>query len=143
MPSDTQNMRMEFSSGDATLSAYGREVTGFKKVGYNSKQKAVVNKTGNNKSTSYSFGDVDDEFKIELYMTQLRDWELQAKQETGSSSLLKRKVVLSVTYFNEELEETTDVITFVILSQGRAVEGGADGLAYELETLCLGIEFDA
>jgi len=142
MGNNAQNTRMEFGPGDATISAYGREVTNFKSVSYDSKQDATLNVTGNNKSTSFSMGPIKDDFKIELYMSQLRDWEKQAKSETGNSSILGRKVVLSVNYFNQDLEETTDVITSVIKSQGRKVTSGSDGLAYELETLTLGIDYD-
>jgi histidinol phosphatase-like PHP family hydrolase len=132
-----------FSSSDATLAAFGQEVTGFKKVSYMSKQEGTLNHSGNNKATSYSLGKETPEVKLELYMNQIREWEKIRKEQTGNSNLKGMEVSLAVTYANEDLEEVTDTIDFIILSQGREVGGGAEGLAYELETLCLGIQFAA
>lgn len=138
-----QNIRKEFGPGDCTISAFDREVTGWKSVSYNSTQAATLNKTGNNRATSYSMGDITDTFQIELYMSQVREWEKVAKDRHGRADLLLLEPVsLAVNYVNDDLAETTDVITFKILSQGREIATGSDGLAYQLETLVLGIEYD-
>jgi hypothetical protein len=135
-------MTKEFSSNDATLAAFGQEVTGFKKVSYGHKLEVVKNYSGNNKPNSYSIGKEESEFKIELYMSQMRIWEQIRKSQTGNSKLLGMNVTMAITYLNDDLGETTDVARFVIKSQGKEVGGGAEGLAYELETECLGIDID-
>lgn len=133
--------QLEFSAGDATIAEAGKEIERWKKVSYSKKQEGNLNYSGNNKATSYSLGKETPEFKWEVYMSQIREWEKQEKSATGKTSLLGVKKTIAVTYANDDLEECTDAITFVILSHGREVGGGADGLAYELETLCLGIEY--
>lgn len=135
-------MTQEFSSNDATLAAFGQEVIGFKKVTYGHKLEVAKNYSGNNKANSYSIGKEESEFKIELYMSQMRIWEQIRKSQTGNSKLLGMKVTMAITYLNDDLGETTDVVHFVIKSQGKEVGGGAEGLAYELETECLGIDID-
>lgn len=144
MGNPAQNIRKEFGPGDCTISAFDREVANFKTVSYNSTQSATLNKTGNNRATSYSVGDINDVFQIELYMSQIREWELIAKERHGRADLLLLEPVsMAVNYVNDDLQEVTDIITFKILSQGRQVATGSEGLAYQLETLCLGIEYDA
>ena len=132
----------EFNSNDATVAASGKEVENWKKISYNEKQEGVLNYAGNNKANSYSVGKIQPECKIELYMSAIRELEKSAKETTGSTSLLGLPPLQwAVTYTNDDLEEVTDVIHFKIISQGREINGGADGLAYELETLCLGIDY--
>lgn len=133
----------EFSPGDATIAAFGQELVGWKHIKYESKRNSAINKTGNNKGTSYSMGDDEDTCTLEMYMSEIRKWEKRQKTNTGNSSILGMKVQLAVTYFNEDLEEVTDSIYLVITGQGREVQSGSDGLAYELQTLCLGIDYDA
>lgn len=136
------SLRKEFSSGDATCAAFGKEVTGFKKVTYTDKQAAVKNRAGNNKLHSYSLGDVEEEATLEVYMSQCREWEKHAEATTGSPLLRNLPPFpYAVTYLNEDLEEVTDVLTIKILGQGRSIDGGPDGLATELPLLCLGIEY--
>ncbi len=134
--------KREFSAGDALVAVEGKEIE-FKKISYSSKQEINVNKSGNNKATSYSTGDVTDECSLEVPMSQLRAWEQQRKQETSKANLLGWKIPIAVTYTNEEFAEVTDIIWVVFKSQGREVGGGADGLGYTCDTTCLGIEFDA
>jgi len=136
-------MQKEFSSGDATIAAFGQEVTGWKKVSYSHKMEVAKNYSGNNKATSYSTGKEESECKIELYMSQIRVWEKIRKEQTGNANLLGMVVPIAITYANDDLEEVTDVVTFVIKSQGREAGGGADGLVHDFETECLGIQFDA
>lgn len=133
--------QLEFSPNDATIAEEGKELERWKKITYATKQEGVLNHSGNNKATSFSLGKKTPEFKFEVNMSQMREWEKQQRAATGSGDLCGVKKTIAVTYANDDLEECTDVITFVILSQGREVAGGTDGLAYELETLCLGIEY--
>lgn len=133
--------QLEFSPNDATIAEAGKEINRWKKVTYSKKQEAVLNHSGNNEATSYSKGKITPEFKFEVYMSQMREWEKDQKAVKGNSDLVGVKKSIAVSYANEDLEECTDTITFVILSQGREVGGGAEGLAYELETLCLGISY--
>ncbi|MCZ2140608.1 MAG: hypothetical protein LC096_04375 [Bacteroidia bacterium] len=133
----------EFSPGDATVALFGQECTGWKIIAYGTKQNATINKSGNNKGTSYSMGDEEDTCTLELYMSEIRKLEKRRKNETGEANIRGLKIPVSVNYFNDEQEEVTDNIFLVVLSQGREVATGADGLAKELETLCLGIEYDA
>lgn len=135
-------MFKEFSSGDATAAAFGQEVS-FKKISYGHKVDVAKNFTGNNKATSYSVGKEDADCKVEVYMSQMRVWEKMRKEQTGSAKLLGMKVTMAVTFLNDDLGEVTDIIEFIIKSQGREIGGGAEGLAYELETECLGINIDA
>lgn len=132
--------QLEFSPNDATIAEAGRELERWKKVTYAKKQEGTLNFSGNNEATSYSLGKKTLEFKFEVFMSQMRDWENQQRAISGNSELLGVKKTIAVSYANDDLEVCTDVITFVILSQGREVGGGTDGLAYELETLCLGID---
>lgn len=138
----SQTLFREFAAGDASVAAFGQEVEKYKKLAYSKKIEGTLNHSGNNSATSYSLGKKTQECKIEVYMSQLRIWEGIRKEQTGSSDITGMTVELAVTYANDDLEETTDTVSFVILSQGRAIEGGADGLVYELETLCLGVEID-
>lgn len=137
------SQRREFSPGDCVISAFGKELEGWKKVSYKSELEGTINKSGNNRNTSHSLGDQKDEFTIELYQSAIREWEKQRKLQTGKASILGMQVALAVNYSNDEMEEVTDIIHFTILSQGREVAGGSEGLAFELKTLCLDIQFDA
>lgn len=138
----SQTIFREFAAGDASIAAFGQEVEKYKKVSYSKKVEGTLNHSGNNAATSWSLGKKTQDCKIEVYMSQMRIWEKIRKEQTGSSDILGMVVEMAVTYSNEDLEETTDTVSFVILSQGRAIEGGADGLAYELETLCLDVNID-
>lgn len=134
-------MRKEFSPGDATLSAFGQVVEDWTKISYSYDDEAVKNYTGNNKLTSYSLGKENEEATLEVFMSQCRVWEKRALSSKGTAKLSALDPFpIAINYFNDDLEEVTDVITVKILGTGRTVEGGADGLKCELKLLCLGIE---
>lgn len=136
------SVRKEFSSSDATLSAFAKVVEGFTKFSYRKSLEATKNLSGNNKLTSYSLGKEDEEASIEMYMTQLREWEKEAVSQKGVNDVTKLPpFAIACTHFNEDLEEVTDIVTVKITGFGRTIEGGADGSKQELQLLCLGIEF--
>lgn len=126
---------------DATLSAFGQEVTGWKKFTYSKKLKGQRNKSGNNKATSYSVGDEELECTLELMHSQQIIWQNIAKATTGVADLTKLGAFpVAALYVNEENELTTDIVTIKILSDGRNAEGGIDELSYSPEILCLDIK---
>lgn len=133
--------KKEFSSGDATVAAFGQEIE-FKKISYSKKQEMNTNHTGNNKATSWSTGKEECECKLEVFMSQKRLWEQMQKKATGKANLIGLQVPLAITYLNEDLGECTDIVNVVLKNQGREVAGGADGLAFEFDTLCLDVQFD-
>lgn len=133
-------MRKEFSSGDGTMSVFGK-VADFTKFSYSYDLEAVKNYTGNNKLTSYSVGKENEECTLEVYMTQCREWENHALSTKGTTKLSALDIVpIAFNYFNDDLEECTDVVIVKMLGTGRTIEGGADGLKCEIKVLCLGVE---
>ena len=137
-------MKRSFSSSDAKVAYNGREIQGFKKISYSYKENVAINKTGNNKSTSWSMGDEEITASVELYMDEIVLLEREAKAKSGSSRLSGLgEIIFAINYVNPDNEEVTDLLGFVINGNGREVGGSADGLAYALEitptTLTMGV----
>jgi hypothetical protein len=138
-----QTTRKEFGPNDATMSVFGKVVDRFKKISYGTKAEATKNYSGNNKLTSYSMGKEEEECTLEVYVSQIIEWQKEAKARKGKTNLtLLDPLPIAMTYINDDNDEQTDIITIKILSNGREVAGGSEGLSRELETLCLGIEYD-
>ncbi len=133
-------MKRSFSSSDAKIGYNGREIVEFKKISYSCKDNVALNKTGNNRSTSFSIGDEELTCSLELYMSELNLLEKEAKEKTGSSKLSGLgEISFAVTFLNKDNDEVTDIVNFVITSNGREIAGGSEGLAYAVDCTATGV----
>lgn len=137
-------MRKAFSSSDATISMFGQVIEDWVSIKYSYKLAAVKNKTGNNKYTSYSTGDETEECTFEVYQSVVRMLEKKALSEKGTSKISALDPCpVAITYFNEDNEEVTDVVTLKLLGTGNDLSGGADALKCELDNMVISIDVAA
>jgi len=125
-----------FDSGDATVAMFGQVEEEWQNISYSVSQEHQLNHTGNNKATSYGMGKITYEGSVTLMMAAVRKYE-----KAGQGNLLQLKPFqTTVTYINDDQEETTDSITWKFMKQGREV-GGEMGLAYQYDMFVLDIQF--
>lgn len=132
-----------YDAGDVTIGLLGYEESEVVDISYSFEQEHALNYTLSRQATSYSMGKEQPKATITLMLTAIRRLEQIALASGGESKLTKLKPFpITVTLFNEDQQEFTDIIYAKFKGQGRTISG-TEGLRQQFELFVTDITFGA
>lgn len=132
-----------YDAGDVSIGLLGYEESEVVDLNYSYEEEHALNFTLPRRATSYSIGKEQPKASITLMLTAVRRLEKIAKASGGDSKLSRLKPFpITVTLFNDDQEEFTDIIYAKFKGQGRSISG-TEGLRQQFELFVTDIEFGA